>query len=90
MLHQVLHEISQVNGPVMLTDLSRKLDIAPSALQGMIDFWVRKGRLKDDDAETKAAMTCGSGCGSACMGMSSCSFIAKMPKTYSVPLRDIH
>lgn len=85
MLHQVLHEITNASGPITLNELSRKLGVTPSALQGMIDFWVRKGRLKNDDVEMETAVTCGSGCGSDCAGRSSCHFVAKMPKTYSLP-----
>ena len=89
MLHRVLQEIRQTSGPVTLTQLGRKLDIDPEALQGIITFWVRKGRLKDDDAEMETAVTCASSCGSSCAGMSACDFVAKMPQTWSVPLHDI-
>ncbi len=47
MLYQILEAIEQTNGPVSLDELSRRLQIEASALEEMITFWVRKGRLKD-------------------------------------------
>lgn len=87
MLHQVLHEIERANGPITLNELSRRLDVEASALQGMIEFWVRKGRLRDDEAATAVATSsCTPGqCGDNCFGLSACPFTAKMPRSYSVP-----
>ncbi len=87
MLNQVLHEIENAHGTINLTDLSSKLGIERSALEGMMAFWVRKGRLRDDDADLAAVMpTCASAsCGGSCPGMAACPFVAKMPKTYSIP-----
>ena len=94
MLYQVIEEIEQAQGPVLLADLSRKLDIDPGTLSGMIQFWVRKGRLRDDDAALQDGIACASGaCGSSCAGATACAFVVKLPKTYSVspshiPLED--
>jgi hypothetical protein len=46
MLRQVLQEIESAQGPLTLDELSRKLGVEKSTLAGMIDFWVRKRRLK--------------------------------------------
>jgi hypothetical protein len=84
MLTQILHEIETAQGPITVRELSRKLEIDPQALEGMLEFWVCKGRIQNDD---KVA-TCNSGtgtCGSTCSGSKNCTFIAKMPKTYSLP-----
>ena len=92
MLNRVLNEIKQANGPVLLADLSRKLDIEPDALQGMIAFLVRKGRLQDDEGETAVLPTCScspANHGPACAGTGKCAFVAKMPKSYSLPLRNL-
>ncbi len=90
MLNRVLNEIKRADGPVLLSNLSRKLDIEPDALQGMVDFLIRKGQLQDDDGETAVTQSCSSPtCGSSCTGTSQCTFIAKMPKSYSIPLRNI-
>ena len=50
LLRQVLQEIESAQGPISLNDLSRKLGVEPSALEGMISFLVRKGRLQQDAA----------------------------------------
>ncbi|NMC80221.1 MAG: hypothetical protein GYA59_12730 [Chloroflexi bacterium] len=88
MLHQVLREIEHSQEPIALSALSRKLGIERSALDGMLAYWVRKGRLRDDDGTPiPAGSTCASGnCGSSCSGSDSCAFLAKMPKTYSLRL----
>jgi hypothetical protein len=87
MLNQVLQEIKFAQSALNLSDLSHKLGIERSALDGMIQFWVRKGKLRDDDADLAAVMsTCSPpSCGGSCAGMATCPFIAKMPKTYSIP-----
>lgn len=86
MLIQVLREIKTSQGTLNLDDLSRKLGVERSALQGMIDFWVRKGRLRDDDLNIAAAQTaCSiSDCDRSCVGPQACPFVVKMPKTYSL------
>lgn len=85
MLLQVLREIEQADGPVTLAELSRRLDVAPSALQGMIDFWVSKGRLQDTSAPTEAdGMTHGCGTKSCSGSPETCAYIAKMPRTLSI------
>ena len=85
MLYQVLEEIEQAHGPLLIKDLSQKLNIDPGVLMGMIEFWVRKGRLRDDDAVAEEGMACAGGaCGDHCSGLTECAFVAKMPKTYSI------
>ena len=87
MLNQVLQEIANAKEPLSLTALGNKLDIERGALEGMLAHWVRKGKLRDDDAEeTSVCHTGGVGsCGSTCAGADACPFVAKMPKTYSLP-----
>jgi hypothetical protein len=46
MLHAILHELQTASRPMTLRQLSRKLGVQESALEGMIDFWVQKGRLE--------------------------------------------
>ncbi len=84
MLKQVLHEIETINAPITLQALSHRLKIEPSALQGIIDFWVRKGRLRDDDAVDECAPD--GGCGPSCGGATSCAFIVDIPRSYSLRL----
>lgn len=85
MLYQVLEEIEQARGPVLVKDLGQRLNVDPGVLMGMIEFWVRKGRLRDDDAVAEEGFTCAGGaCGAHCSGVTECVFVAKMPKTFSI------
>lgn len=63
LLLSVLHAIQAAGGPVTLNELSHQLEIEPSALEGIIAFWVRKGRLTTSDGTTTA---CGPATCSAC------------------------
>jgi hypothetical protein len=92
MLYQVLEEIEKARGPVLVKDLGQKLNIDPGVLIGMIQFWIQKGRLCDDDEMAGEGMTCAGGCGGASCGsngITTCTFVAKMPKTYSIKKQDI-
>lgn len=90
MLYQVLEEIEKARGPVLVKDLGQKLNIDTGVLMGMIQFWVQKGRLCDDDAVAAEGIACsGGGCGDSCTGLSECAFVAKMPKTYSIAKNQI-
>lgn len=83
MLYRVLQEIESSRGPVSLNDLSRRLGLERSALQGMIAYWVRKGRLIDDYA---AALESGCGrqdCAASCPAAHSCPQIEKLPRSLS-------
>ena len=83
MLNQVLREIETTRGPVTISELSYRLGVERSALESMIQFWVRKGRIQDDDAPSPGNTEIG-GCGTSCTGIADCVFITKMPKTYSL------
>jgi hypothetical protein len=70
-LRAVLDAFEGKHTAVSLNQLSRELGVTPAILDSMIDFWVRKGRLREAATPT----TCGS-CGHA----QSCPFIMKMPR----------
>ena len=90
MLYQVIEEIERANGPVLLTESEPQAGDRSGTLGGQIQFWVRKGRLRDDDAALEEGVTCASGtCGSGCGGASNCAFVVKLPKTYSIPAAQI-
>ena len=82
MLKLVLHSIESSKGPVHVAELSQRLGIERSALEGMIDYWVRKGRLYDSDGAACAPST--GHCSTSCTGAANCAFVAKMPKMYEV------
>jgi len=89
-LQQILGELETVGGPISVRELSRRLDVETSALEGMLEFLVRKGRLVDDSQVASDVIAgCGPGyaCASACPGAEQCPFVAKRPKTYSLKKR---
>lgn len=85
MLHDVLRAFEQSHGPVDIGELARKLGIDQSALDGMIRYWIRKGRLKENQFLSTGCS--GSGCGSSCAsGPQGCPFVGKMPRSISLVL----
>lgn len=46
MLNAVLKAVQESQGPIRLQELSQKLDIDPAVLDGMLEFWIRKGRIQ--------------------------------------------
>jgi hypothetical protein len=85
MLIRLLREIETSQGTVRLDDLSRKLGVERSALEGMIAFWARKGRLQGDQETTLPPDMCSSGiCAGSCPGLRHCPFKVKTPETYSI------
>jgi hypothetical protein len=85
-LRQVLQELEMAQGPISLEELSRRLDIDRDALRGMIEFWVRRGRLQNhDDAMAAALAACPTDSCSGCrLGPQDCSFATNMPRMYSL------
>ncbi|RRR65021.1 MAG: hypothetical protein EI684_23615 [Candidatus Viridilinea halotolerans] len=84
MLHQVLQAFETANGPVALDDLSRELGIERSALEGMIAFWVRKGRLQEHGGACGQSGP-GCSCGSHPDG---CSFAQAGPRVITLGEKD--
>ncbi|HEX2915103.1 MAG TPA: FeoC-like transcriptional regulator [Chloroflexia bacterium] len=86
MLRQVLAELEKAETPMSVTALSRKLGIEQNMLEMMLEYWVRQGRLQDNKqfiSSPEAACSKG-GCGSACHGPQNCSFIAKIPRAFTL------
>lgn len=81
MLHQLLHEIEQTNGPLTIQELSQRLNLESGVVMDMVAFWVRKGRLSTG-ASTPTAQA--HHCGGDCQGTAVCHFIAKVPASYTV------
>jgi hypothetical protein len=81
-LRRVLDEIQTARGPVSLSDLSLRLGIERSALEGMLQFWIRKGRLKEMDAGTAVCLE--GDCTGSCRGIESCPLLTKLPRTITL------
>ena len=87
-LRQVLRALQSAQGPVNLDDLSRKLGVERSALEGMMAFWVRKGRLRDVYVSAVTVGCADDDCGASCPGASSCPLMIKRPRFFSLVPRD--
>jgi len=87
MLIKILHEIKSSKEPISLPALSNRLGIERGALEGMLMYWENRGHLYEGATQSNAAKKSKS-CGCSCTGAESCPYMAKMPKTYSLPFED--
>lgn len=58
MLRQILAEFQQAVGPLCVDELSRKLDVEASALDGMLQTLVRSQRLLEIDPTASGCVSC--------------------------------
>lgn len=73
-LREVLRTFETARGPLSLNDIARDLDITPGTLDGMIEYWVRKGKIR--------AATSGSACVSCRSAKSCCTYSPTTPRSY--------
>ncbi|MBN1964293.1 MAG: hypothetical protein JW910_06580 [Anaerolineae bacterium] len=81
MLRQVLTAFEQAHAPLSLTELARQLDVTPAMIEGMIRYWVSKGRLRERIDGTCDMETGSCSCGS---GKGGCPYIVLMPRSYEL------
>ena len=87
MLRKVLEAVEASEGGTNLRTLSRELGIEPGVLEGMILFWVRKGRLVDSNSAATGhpeASVCARCDAVGCAGAETCPFIVSAPRTLTV------
>ncbi|MFN2114317.1 MAG: FeoC-like transcriptional regulator [Anaerolineae bacterium] len=86
MLRKVLEAVQRSDGGTDLRSLSRELGIEPSALEGMIEFWVLKGQLVDERSAARCSdqpkSTCAS-CRAGCYGATVCPRVVSAPPSAS-------
>jgi hypothetical protein len=94
-LERILRELDQTSGPVCLNDLSRKLGVELDALEGMVSFLERRGRLKRVSGVTStvcstlsAEMANSASCATQCPGVQRCPVLAKPVLTSDSPPDD--
>jgi len=75
MLRQVLQHFEQRSGAISLMQMARDLGVERAVLQDMLDYWVRKGRLRE--VQSSACGTCG--CSSK-----GCSLMVVLPRMYEL------
>ncbi len=57
-LSRITEELENAQGPLTLAEMGRRLDIERSALAGMLEFLVRKGKLREVDSELPECSRC--------------------------------
>ena len=85
-LESLVDELREVRGPIRSTDLADRVGISESALSGMIAVLVAKGRLSaaESPGAGESVACSGSACGTSCVGLDQCAFIANVPATYTL------
>jgi hypothetical protein len=73
-LREVLRAFEDARGPLSLNDIARDLDITPGMLDGMIDYWVRKGKIRPAAS--------GAACASCSLSKSCCTYSPNTPRGY--------
>lgn len=73
-LREVLNRFSDQRAPVSLKQMARDMDLEPGVLTGMIDYWVRKGKLREVNSSGQSCRTCGV--------KSACPFVVALPRYY--------
>jgi predicted Zn-ribbon and HTH transcriptional regulator len=61
LLEEIIREIEKEPGPLTVKELARRLGIEQSALEGMLEFLERKGRLsvyRPDECEECGLVSC--------------------------------
>ena len=74
-LRAVLNAFEQADRPLSIAQRAADLDITPAMLEGMIDYWVRKGHLRESGGTAE--------CGTCSQG-DHCPLVIKMPRRFEV------
>ena len=85
-LDTLVEELRAARGPIRSADLADRVGVSESALTGMIDVLVAKGRLSaaGNPGAGESVACSGSACGTSCVGLDQCAFIVNVPTSYSL------
>lgn len=75
-LRAVLDRFADQSTPVSLNQMAREMALEPGVLHGMIDYWVRKGKLREVNSGGEACTTCGI--------KGACPFVIALPRYYEL------
>jgi hypothetical protein len=75
-LSQVLAAFEDNSKPMTLAQIARELDVSAARLEGMIQYWVRKGKLRE--------VVSFSDCGTCGRGPGDCPFTVELPRSYEL------
>lgn len=70
-LRQVLAAFERADAPLPLAQVARDLDLPLERLEGMVEYWVRRGRIRESGA-TAAALSCAR--------YGSCPYVLRLPR----------
>ena len=79
-LRQVLTIFEQADDALSLVHIARELEISTARLEGMLQYWVRKGRIRE-------AVDPSSGC-TSCGITGECPFVMALPRSYELATDD--
>lgn len=68
------------SGIISVRELAKELDISQGRAESMMDYWIRKGRIKI----TASQAECGN-----CTAVGECPFILEMPRTYELVIEGV-
>ncbi len=75
-LQQILSHFQGSSQALSLTELARELDLETGTVQGMIDYWVRKGKLREVGTRSTSCHVCNV--------QGACPFIITLPRYYEL------
>ncbi len=73
-LQQVLNRFSDQSAPLSLRALAHEMQLEPGVLHGMLEYWVRKGKLREVGSGGESCTTCGI--------KGACPFVVHLPRYY--------
>ncbi len=90
-LDHLIDELRAARGPIRTSDLARRIGVSEPALDGMIGVLAAKGVLSapSDSMPAEAIACSGVACGTTCIGLEACPFIANVPETYTLIVEPI-
>lgn len=74
-LRRLLSLLEESSGALSVPYLAGELEVTPGRVEGLVDFWVRKGKIRVSSP--------GNGCGS-CGISRDCPLIINLPRTYEL------
>ena len=85
-LDGVLAELRGAKGPIRSSDLALRMGISEGTLDGMVSVLVAKGKLVGSEpVPVEDVVACsGVACGTSCVGLEMCPFIADVPDIYTL------
>jgi hypothetical protein len=78
-LRQVLTMFETAVAPLSLQQMAHELGVSLEQLEGMIQHWVRKGKIRESGSVTECG-TCGH--------KGACPFVMEMPRSYELATAD--